>query len=228
MSRPRHLLLAALLSAAPPLAATAQAHQIWLEREGTTVRAYFGEPVENTRERSGGLLDRIAGPRIFATDPQRGFTVERRQESLDAAVPAGTGDVRLIEDTLPPFGPAGSPTRTRAVLLAREGRTETRGVMPLEIVPTAAGGNTFTVLFDGRPLPRAEVTLVAPPRWERRLHTDAEGRVTIETPWAGRYVAEVAHVEDKPGGEGDRAYARRRYVSTISFTVDGGIPWGGR
>ncbi|RAI59570.1 DUF4198 domain-containing protein [Roseicella frigidaeris] len=217
-------LLAVALAAAPLLARPAAAHQLWLEREGDSARLYFGEPIENQRERSGGLLDRIPNPKVFAADPAAALPVQRREDHFAISLPRGTGDVRMIEDGLAPFGRPGTE-KVKPVMLAREGRAETRQVLDLELVPVAAGGNAFTLMLHGKPLPRAEVTLVAPPRWERRLHTDAEGRVTFETPWAGRYVAEAVHVDNTPGGSGDGAYAKVRYVSTLSFTVDKGIPW---
>ena len=205
----------------------AAAHQVWLERDGQTVHAYFGEPIDNVRERAGGYLDRIAAPRAFTTDPSTTLPVVRQADSLDFTLPAGATDARLVEDGLAPFGRPESG-RTKAVFLAREGRTETRGVMELELVPVAAGGNEFTVMLRGQPLPRAEVTIVAPPRWERRLRSDANGRVTFETPWAGRYIAEVVHTEDRAGGEGDGAFVRMRLVSTLSFGATGGIAWAPR
>jgi hypothetical protein len=214
-----------VMTAMVTLASTAIAHQLWLERDGDTARLYFGEPVENVRERTGALLDRITGPRVFATNPATPLPLTRREDHIAAALPAGTGDVRMIEDTLAPFGRAGAPDRLRAVMLAREGRSETRAVMDLEFVPVTAGGNEFTLMLRGEPLPRAEVTLVAPPRWERKLRTDAQGRVSFETPWAGRYVAEAIHTENTPGGTGEGAYARLRQVSTLSFTVSEGIAW---
>ena len=217
--------LAALLLAA--LAPAAGAHQLWLERDGATARAYFGEPVENLRERSGGLLDRIPGPRLFLADPAQPLPLRREADHLAAALPAGAGDIRLVEEGLAPFGRT-PEQRTRPVMLAREGRSETRGLLDLEFVPEVPGGDRFTLLLRGQPLPRAEVTLVAPPRWERRLRTDAEGKVTLPTPWAGRYVAEAVHVEDRPGGSGEAAYARQRLVSTLSFTASGGLPWSER
>ncbi|WP_052389856.1 DUF4198 domain-containing protein [Belnapia moabensis] len=97
--------------------------------------------------------------------------------------------------------------------------------MDLELVPVAPNANSFTLLLRGNPLPRAEVTVVAPPRWERRLHTDAEGRVTVATPWAGRYVMEAVHTEERAGGAGDAAYVKQRLVSTVSFVVTEGLHW---
>jgi uncharacterized GH25 family protein len=218
--------LAAMLLVAPAWTGAAQAHQIWLERDGSTVRAYFGEPVENLRERSGALLDRIQGPRIFTDEPSRALPIQRQADHLQAAVPAGQSDVRLVEDSLSPYGRA-PDQRTKPVMLAREGRSETRGLLELELVPTMPGGNTFTLLLRGQPLPRTEVTLVAPPRWERRLRTDADGKVTFATPWAGRYVAEAVHTEDRAGGSGEAAHAKQRLVSTLSFVVTEGLPWSG-
>lgn len=217
-----------LATAIVTFASTALAHQLWLERDGETARLYFGEPVENVRERTGGLLDRITNPRIFVANPSTGLPVTRGENFIAATLPAGSGDVRMIEDSLAPFGRAGAPDRLRAVMLAREGRSETRAVMDLELVPVTANGNEFTLMLRGQPLPRAEVTLVAPPRWERKLRTDAQGRITFETPWAGRYVAEAIHTEERPGGTGDGAYARLRHVSTLSFIVTDGIAWTAR
>lgn len=219
----RRMMLATTLLLAATQAATA--HQLWLEREGNAARAYFGEPVENTRERSGGLLDRIRNPRAFGQDAAAALPLQRETDHFAIALPAGTGDVRLIEDSVPPFG---STDRLKAILLAREGRSETRHALDLELVPVAPDSDEFTLLLRGKPLPRAEVTLVAPPRWERKLRTDAEGKVRFETPWRGRYVAEAIHTEATPGGTGEGAYARLRYVSTLSFTVDRGIAWAER
>lgn len=216
--------LVATLLAAPLWTGAAQAHQIWLERDGSTVRAYFGEPINNLRERSGGLLDRITNARIFADEPSQALPVQRQADHLQAVLSPGQGDVRMVDESFAPYGDSPAQ-RTKPVMLAREGRTELRNLLDLELVPTEAGGNTFTVLLRGEPLPRTEVTLVAPPRWERRLQTDAEGQVTFATPWAGRYVAEVIHIEDHAGGTGEEAYAKRRLVSTLSFVAAEGLPW---
>jgi hypothetical protein len=45
---------------------TAYAHYVWLERDGEgSAYAYFGEWVDDIREKAGGLLDRIKAPRAF-------------------------------------------------------------------------------------------------------------------------------------------------------------------
>ncbi|HEY4253353.1 MAG TPA: DUF4198 domain-containing protein [Roseomonas sp.] len=224
----RRLLRHAPAAIAILFAAQAQAHQVWLERDGQVVRAYFGEPAENRRERTGALLDRISGPRAFAADPQAALPIERRTDHLEIAAPAGSADIRLVEQSLAPSARPNSADRVKTVMLAREGRSETRAAMDLELVPVAAGGNEFVLMLRGQPLPRAEVTVVGPPRWERRIRTNPQGHVTFETPWAGRYVAEVIHTEEQAGGTGDGAYTRLRLVSTLSFAVQDGIAWNAR
>jgi hypothetical protein len=45
---------------------TAHAHYVWLERDGEgSAYAYFGEWVDDIREKAGGLLDRIKALRAF-------------------------------------------------------------------------------------------------------------------------------------------------------------------
>ena len=44
----------------------AHAHFVWLERDGDgPVRGYFGEWIDDIREKTGGLLDRFKAPRVF-------------------------------------------------------------------------------------------------------------------------------------------------------------------
>ena len=53
----------------------AHAHCVWLEWDGEgSAYAYFGEWVDDIREKAGGLLDRIKAPRAFlgaSTTPLR-------------------------------------------------------------------------------------------------------------------------------------------------------------
>lgn len=103
---------------------------------------------------------------------------------------------------------------------AKAGRADTEGKLDLELVPVAAGNfNAFVLQFKGKPLAKTEVTVFGPPKWEKRFHSDENGRIEITTPWPGQYVLEAAHVEDKPGEADGRAYAKIRYVSTTTFNV---------
>lgn len=217
---PMNRLTLGVLLLAGSLAQPAAAHMVWLERDGPTVQLYFGEPGDNLREPTGATLDFIAGPRLVgATAPLS------RQPDHVAFGPLPPGDARVAEDSIAPRDDRQRGGKTRGVYLAREGRQDTTAGLELELVPTTPGGETFTLMFRGQPLPRATVEVIAPPGWTRSLRTDAEGRVTMTLPWAGRYVAEVQHLQDEAGGEGPAAFNRTRYVATLSFVAAQGIPW---
>ena len=211
-------LLAALLVTSS-LAQPAAAHMVWLEREGPTVQLYFGEYAEGLRERAGGHLDAIKNPRLLGAAAPLS-----RQPDHIAFGPLPAGDARASEE-LAPWEDRRRGGRTRTVFLAREGRAETRPTLDLELVPARAGGEEFTLLFREAPLPRTKVTLIGPHGWTKELNTDAEGRVSLPTPWAGRYVAEIHHTDATAGGQGAAAYDRTGYVATLSFTSETGIPW---
>lgn len=215
------VLLGCLLAVA--MAVPAHAHMVWIERdEGGPAKAYFGEPAEALHEKTGGLLDRIAAPRAFQAGGAT-LAVERRADHLEIAA-AKPGDLRLVEEGAPREDKRNGG-RTKVMFQAKAGRTETAPGLDLELVPTAAGADSFVLLLRGQPLAKTEVKVMGPPLWEKGVRTDDKGALTIPTPWAGRYVVEAAHVEEKPGGSGDTAFDRIRHVSTLSFTTQKGIAW---
>jgi hypothetical protein len=162
----------------------------------------------------------IAGPRLV------GSTVApTRQPDHVAFAGAPGGDVRVIEETMAPREDRQRGGRTRTIFLAREGRSETRAATDLEFVPVSPGGSEFTLMYRGQPLPRASLEVAGPPGWLKKLRTDAEGRVALPLPWAGRYVADAQHLVEERGGEGEGAHDRVRYVATLSFMAEQGLPW---
>ncbi len=223
----RKIVLAAALTV---MALPAQAHFVWLERDGTgPAAAFFGEWDEDVREKSGpgGHLDVIAGPVAFQEDRAKPLVITRGADRLEIAA-SGPGDVRLVEATIKPREDKRNGGRTKGMFHAKAGRADTKAVLDLELVPLAANGDRFVLLLRGQPLPKAEIKLAAPPKWARELHTDDKGEVVFDLPWAGRYVAEVVHVETVKGGEGDQAYDRIRHVASLSFVTTSGIAWTGK
>lgn len=99
------------------------------------------------------------------------------------------------------------------------------GKLDLELVPTTANSNTFVLLFRDAPLAKTNVTVLGPPKWEKPLRTDEQGRITVPAPWAGRYVLTVVYVEDKAGNTGSETFDRTRHVATLSFVQSDGPPW---
>lgn len=203
----------------------AQAHFVWVERDGAgPARAYFGEWHHDVREQTGGRLDRIKAPRGFGADSRALLPIERRADHLEIAANAA-GDVRLVEAGLAPRADKRNGGKTRTVYHAKAGRNDTAAKLELELVPDAANSERFVLLFRGEPLAKTDVTLFGPPKWQKPLRTDAAGRVALPTPWKGRYVAKVTHVEETPGEAGGETYDRVRHVFTLSFVTDRDQPW---
>jgi uncharacterized GH25 family protein len=210
------------------LISSAHAHYVWLERDGDgPARAYFGEWVDDIREKSGGLLDRIKAPRVFTGANNEPLPVKRNENNLEITV-KGRGDLRLMENSMAPREDKEKGGTTKTIYYARAGRTEAAGKLDLEIVPVKSNNNTFIVLFAGSPLPKAEITVSGPPRWQKRLTTDDQGRFTAPTPWAGPYVLEVVHFDEKAGGSSNERFDRTRHISSLTFVQQDGIRWTGK
>ena len=72
------LMISAILLLA--LSENAHAHFVWLERDGEgPARAYFGEWIDDIREKTGGLLDRFKAPRAFLGTSNDPLPVKRNE-----------------------------------------------------------------------------------------------------------------------------------------------------
>jgi len=77
------------------------AHYVWLERDGDgPARAYLGEWINDVREKTGGMLDRIKAPRVFLGVSTEPLPVKRNENNLEFQV-KGRGDLRLVENSMP-------------------------------------------------------------------------------------------------------------------------------
>ncbi len=217
----KKILLALILCAT----GAAHAHYVWVERDGNgPARAYFGEWENDRIEKTGGLLDRIASSLAYLGGGKEALKIERRADHLEIGV-AGAGDVVLTEASLAPREDKKAGGKTKTVFQAKAGRSGTQARLDFELVPVASGANQFTLMLRGAPLAKTDITVFGPPKWEKTFKTDDNGKVTIVTPWAGRYVIEVAHIEETPGEAAGEKYDRLRHVSTLSFVVTDGIAW---
>src|SRR5918999_1699057 len=129
------------------LVSFAEAHYVWLERDGDgPARVYFGEWIDDIREKSGGLLDRIKAPRVFLGASSEPLPVKRNENNLEITV-KGRADLRLMENSMAPREDKEKGGTTKTIYYARAGRSEVSGKLDLEIVPLKANDNTFIVLF---------------------------------------------------------------------------------
>jgi len=207
------------------LVPSAHAHFVWLERDGDgPARAYFGEWIDDIREKTGGLLDRFKAPRAFLGASTEPLQVKRNDNNLEINA-KGRGDVRFVDSSVAPREDKEKGGATKTIYYAKAGRTETVAKLDLELVPTAPNANTFVLLFFAAPLPKAELTIIGPSKWEKPLVTDEQGRVTLPMRWQGRYVLEVTYFDEKAGASGTEKFNRTRHISSLSFVQRDGIRW---
>ena len=225
MHRTMTPLLAALLLAS---AASAQAHQVWLENTAGQARLHFGEFNENLRETSPGALDKFKG--VPTLEQRTGATAQRVDGQLGKDgflyTVAGTPDTLLATATYPLID------RSKRNLPAMYWQPSARWVAslaqpvaptaPLDLVPTGKPGQ-FKVVFKGAPLAKAKVQLAAPSGWTREAEAGEDGIVSFVTPWKGQYVAEVKHSDKTPGEAQGEKYGEASYLITLSFVLADGM-----
>lgn len=223
--RTKQVITFSVLCAAWIASSVAHAHFVWVERDGAgPARMYFGEWANDLREKTGGRLDMFKTPQAFSTSAPQPLSLARRSDHLEITA-SGSGDVRVVETGLAPHEDKKNSGKTKTVFCAKAGREDTAARLDLEFVPTTANGNTFVLMFRGAPLAKTEVTVFGPPKWEKPLQTDDQGRITTPTPWAGRYILNAVFTEQVAGTGDGGAFDRTRYVTTLSFVNVDGLPW---
>jgi hypothetical protein len=100
---------------------------------------------------------------------------------------------------------------------AFDARTRLGPSAPVELVPTGREGAVrLLLLAGGRPLAKAEVTVVKPDGTEEMVVTDAGGTTPPFAP-PGRYGAWARHWETSDGTRNGTAYQQTRRYATIVF-----------
>lgn len=212
-----HYLAPMLLAVLAPavLASAAQAHEVWIERDGAgPARIYLGEPAEPLPAGGDPEFDHLKAPKLV---PASTAAMARKAGYLEVAVPAG--DVRAHDDSV--FQPWGEEGKKEAVAYyARAGRADARAVMPFEIAPVRAGGDSFVVVRDGKPVADAAVTVISPDKWTKSIKTDAKGAVTVPMLGKGRYLLTASQKEEGAFDTSVGKVAVLHRIATTSFVVD--------
>ena len=209
-----------LALAASTLTLSATAHQLWLERDATgPVRVYVGD-ADSEHDKGAEVARLAATTQVFTTDRAQTAKLAVKEEFLEADV-AAPGDVRLFNDQVWKPWKAKDGNFQAAVFNARAGRTETRAVLDYELVPVAAGGNTFTLVFKGQPLANKSVTVITPDKWTKGFKTDAAGRIDVPVSGKGRYVLVSSHEVPATGDVviAGQKVAKLGYTTTLTFVA---------
>lgn len=210
----------------------ANAHYLWIERNGQEATVYFGEFEESARERSPGRLDEMPGPhaQVLSTGTAKSVPLHKRPEGF-AFASTGSGQQALIVEE----GAVGVKDWTAAGIgivkpffYARHQSLEAaipapQPVLPLDILPTQDDG-VFQVFFRGKPLPKADVKIVAPNTWAQEGKTGEDGRVRLPMPWKGQYILQVVHLEPGSGTFERKAYQAQRHRTTLTVVSPRGQP----
>ena len=205
------LALAVFVGFSMPLAA----HQLWLEREGSVMNAYFGHWPNFKEKEEGERLKAIKGVEIT---PKEAYLKTVRQSDHIEVFVNKIGDIGLTEAMEPRKGKMVDFT-VRTIFLAREGRSESKTLLELDMVPEAPNSNTFTLMLNNKPLPKSKVVLTAPNTWSKNFMSDEAGKVTLQTPWLGDYVAQLDYTDKTKGEVNGKSYEQTNYIMTLHFNV---------
>lgn len=198
---------------------TVHAHYIWLEPSNNEAKLYFGEYGENLREKTGGRLDTIATPTATAIKAGLATAVSYVRKDNYLAIEAA-GDIPLqVQD----IGMEVKDLRkynigiVKPMYYARFAVKDIESPSTLDLDIQPLGGGKVKVSLHGKPLEKAKLEIFAPNQWMQEFNTDADGEVSITTPWPGLYVLHVVYVEAVAGKYQGADYEGIRHVSTLSF-----------
>lgn len=216
------------------LSPTAQAHFLWVVtetvNEAPTVKVYFGEEAIPD---DPDLLDRVAKAEAWLVGGRRGeprpltLTVSREASALVAELPEGTADSPVIlRHTFGVMSRGGQSFRLN--YYAKSATSPLPGTwnaigdkerLPLEIVPQADGSAVvFKVLWQGTPVPNAEVTIDGPGLNESvKGETNDQGLYRRELPQTGLYSIRARMVDETAGELDGKSYASSRHYSTLTL-----------
>jgi uncharacterized GH25 family protein len=232
----RRLLCAGLSSVVLSMALSfsAAAHQVWIEREASGAKLYFGEFADNLHEVSPGYLDQLARPSatLLTKTGEKAVPVAKQRDGYALSGWPAKGESLIVVDAAYPMleGNEGDkPIRTAWTPAARiVGSWAAQAPkLVLDVVPTGTPGE-FQIFFRGTPLAGAELTLTASSGWSRQASSDAAGKVRFTLPWKGTYGLLVRHKDNMPGSRttetGAEAYDRASFGTTLTFTTSTGLP----
>lgn len=206
MNRLLRAVCSGLLLVVSVAAVAGPADYVWLERDAESARAYLGE-LGRERLPPAGLLS----PRATLADG-KALPLEAGADRYAIAVGAG-GDLRFVASRAAGDG-------SLSYFQAKAGRSETKAVNDLELVPTTPGGNTFKLIWKGGSVAASQVNVMTSAGWSRTLKpTGSDGTVTLDTPFPGLYLLAVTVRVNGDVTVDGKKYEDVRHTATLSFEV---------
>lgn len=204
----RNQLSCILLGVFMLVGAQAHAAYVWLDKDASGAsRASYGE-LQGKKE----AVANLSAPRAYLADGRElGLTIAG--DAISISTPSSGRDMRFSARVV---GDKGSLQYYHA----RFGRTETRAVNDLELVPTEANGNVFRLFWKGSAVAAAQVNVVTADGWTRVLRAEADGSVKLPTSVPGLYVLDVSVKINGSVSIDGKQYDDVRHTTTLSFTVE--------
>lgn len=199
-------------------AASASAHEIWIERDGATARVHVGDAA-GQRDTGEDIAKLIATSRLYETHPDRPFPMTAQSDHLAADVGAA-GDLRFYNDQVWQPWKTEDGSYQAAIFQAKAGRDSTQAVHAFELVPVASGSDSFTLIFKGQPLADAGITVINSDLWEKSFRSDGEGRFTVPVAAKGRYILVARHTAPAEVEIAGTRFASLQHIASLSFVAD--------
>ena len=208
-----------------PLAA--RAHYLWIESDSPAEsRVYFGEVAEGVREKAGGRLDERDATQAQLEQEGKAATplsLAKKDDHFLISAKDATGWI-VVQDLTSPvkdwtksdIGIVKPMFYARAAVANKP--TAAKPTLTLDVIADPAKPQEVQVFFKQQPLPKAKVLVSAPNSWTKELEADDSGKVTIATPWPGRYVVEVIYKERVPGEFQGTKYEAIRHRATLTHS----------
>jgi len=195
----------------------AQAHYLWSENTAKGNLIYFGGVDENVREASPGRLDEFANLSAQLQSKNGALAERTLKKTHDGFASSATipAQQSLIgQDLSVPVKDLSAYKLGILKLNFYVRHVQIDHAFPaalaLDAVPTGVP-NQLKFSFNKAPLAKFKAKLIAPNGWIKELQTDADGLVSIATPWRGNYVIEATYFENLSGEFQGQHYERIRH-----------------
>lgn len=195
--------------------ASASAHEIWIERDGTTARIHVGDAA-GERDKGEEIAKLVATSRLYETQPDRAFAVTAQSDHLAADV-GGAGDLRYYNDQVWAPWKTDEGSYQAAAFQAKAGRDSPQAGHAFELVPAAPGSDSFILTFKGQPLADSGITVINPDLWEKTFKTDGEGRFIVPVAAKGRYILVARHTAPADVEIAGQRVASLQHIASLSF-----------